>query len=409
MQNDSQKGMLGSRFENFNAEPSPGLWDSISSGLDEKKKRRGIIWWWLGSGIAAIGLIAASIYSGQTSSAGLAKWNSTHESKIKREQLHPNFTASHSLIETDSLVNITNNQLNSGSSETTHLQPQKQKDTQDIIPIEDVLRANLDREEEVIKATQLKRVNLKKLEIAAPQLIALIESKSTLPPVDLTVKNKCHHWEIGFGLSSWQGVGSFGYKSFNEILVDSAAALDLMGGGSNVYTTNRPIGLAFHLGYHLNDRLRLVSGLSVESTQFKKVKNDAISADFFESTAGNFQSFSTYSIGVPIGVNYDFFKRNRLRFGVGLNLINEFVFAERIKPLYDANFVGPMSANNNFITGYNLGINPNLHVSYHLSEKIKIQATPGLRWYPISQAATTYDLPQRKFYWGGSVAMIWQL
>ena len=34
MQNDSQKGMLGSRFENFNAAPSAGLWDAISSGLD---------------------------------------------------------------------------------------------------------------------------------------------------------------------------------------------------------------------------------------------------------------------------------------------------------------------------------------------------------------------------------------
>lgn len=409
MQNDSQKGMLGSRFEHFNAAPSDGLWDAISSGLDEKKKRRGLIWWWIGPGIAAIGLIAASIYSDQSANTGLARLNTIHESKIDEQQVHPDFAANQSLLGADSSANIANNQLNSGALEATYSQSGNQKGAQNFIRTKGELQANLGQQEEVIKVVPIRGENLRKFEIAEPQLIALNESKSNLPPVDLTDKKE-RFWEIGIAVSSWQGLGDVVFKDAEVSLVDSTSGLGLdYQEDSKLYKANRPIGLAFHVGYPINDRLRLVSGLSLESTQFKKVKNGAVLFDFFESSAGNFQSFATYSIGVPLGVSYDFVKRNRLRFGAGLNLINEFVFAERIKPLYDANYVGPTSTTNNFISGYNLGINPNLHVSYYLLEKMKIQATPGMRWYPISQAATTHDFPQRKFYWGGAVGMIWEL
>ena len=409
MQNDSQKGMLGSRFENFNAAPSAGLWDAISSGLDEKKKRRGLIWWWVGPGIAAIGLIAASIYSDQSAQAELAKWNANQESKIDQQHVHPDFATSESLLDTNSSANIANNQLNSGALEATYSQSGNQKGAQNFIPTKGELQTNLDRQEEVIKVVQIRGENLRKFEIAEPQLIALNESKSSLPPVDLTDKKE-RFWETGLAVSSWQGLGHVVFKDAEVSLIDTTLGLASdFEGESKLYKTNRPIGLAFHVGYHVNNRLRLVTGLSLESTQFKKVKNDAILFDFFESSIGNFQSYTTYSIGVPFGVSYHFFKRNRLRFGAGLNLINEFVFAERIKPLYDVNYAGPTNATNNFITGYNLGINPNFNFSYHLSEKMKIMASPGMRWYPISQATTTHDFSQRKFYWGGSVGLIWEL
>lgn len=408
MQNDSQKGMLGSRFENFNAAPSAGLWDSISSGLDEKKKRRGFIWWWVGPGIAAIGLITAYVYSDQSTNAEFTRLNTNQESKMD-QHVHPDFVTSQSLLDADSSANMVNNQLHSGALEGTNSQSGNQKGAQNFIPTMGELQTSLGQQKEVINVVQKRGENLRKFEIAEPQLIALNESKSKLPPVDLT-KTKERFWETGIAVSSWQGIDHVIFKDAEVSLLDTTSGLTSgYNGESKLYKTNRPIGLAFHSGYHINDRLRLVSGLSIESTHFKPMKNTAVLFDFFESSAGNFQSFSTYSIGLPLGVSYDFFKRKRLRFGAGLNLINEFVFAERIKPLYDANYVGPTSTDNNFITGYNLGIHPNLHVSYHPSEKMKIMVSPGMRWYPISQAATTHDFLQSKFYWGGTVGMIWEL
>lgn len=412
MQNDSQKGMLGSRFENFNAAPSAGLWDAISSGLDEKKKRRGIIWWWVGSGIAAIGLIAASIYSDQTKHTELARWNANQESKIDQQHVHSNLADSHSLLATDSLTDTSKSQFNSDELETTDFQPNKPKDPQKFSGGANELQGSIGQQEEeqkVLKDVQARKEDVKKWKIAAPHLIALSDNETSLPRVDLTEKND-RFWETGVAVSSWQAMGHVLFKDAAVSLIDTTSGLASdFEGESKFYKTNRPIGLAFHVGYHVNNRLRLVTGVSLESTQFKRVKNDAVLFDFFESSTGNFQSFSTYSIGVPFGVSYDFFKRNRLCFGAGLNLINEFVFAERIKPLHDANFVGPTNATTNFITGYNLGIHPNLHVSYHLSEKMKIMASPGLRWYSVSQVGTTHDFSQRKFYWGGSVGMIWEL
>lgn len=411
MQNDSQKGMLGSRFENFNAAPSAGLWDAISSGLDEKKKRRGFTWWWVGSGIAAIGLIAASIYSDQTAHAELARRNANQESKMD-QYVHPDFATSQSLLDASSSANSANNQLNSGALKSNDSQPNAPKDAQKFSSGANELKANLGQQEVELKdinVVQTRKEDVKEWKIAAPQLIALSSSETSLPRVDLTEKND-RFWETGIAVSSWQAIGHVVFKEAAVSLIDTTSGLASdYEGESKLYKTNRPIGLAFHAGYHINNRLRLITGVSLESTQFKRVKNDAVLFDFFESSIGNFQSFSTYSIGVPFGVSYDFFKRNRLRFGAGLNLINEFVFAERIKPLYDANFVGPTDATTNFITGYNLGIHPNLHVSYHLSEKMKIMASPGMRWYPISQVGTTHDFAQRRFYWGGSVGMIWEL
>lgn len=412
MQNDIQKGMLGSRFENFNAAPSAGLWDAISSGLDEKKKRRGIIWWWLGSGIAAIGLIAASIYSDQTTHAELAKWNANQKLKIDQQHVHPNLSDSHSLLSADSSTDTSKSQFNSDDLETTDFQPNTPKDPQKFSGGANELQGSIGQQEEeqkVLKDVQARKEDVKKWKIAAPHLIALSDNETSLPRVDLTEKND-RFWEAGVAVSSWQAMGHVLFKDAAVSLLDTTSGLASdFEGESKFYKTNRPIGLTFHVGYHVNNRLRLVTGVSLESTQFKRVKNDAVLFDFFESSTGNFQSFSTYSIGIPLGVSYDFFKRNRLRFGAGLNFINEFVFAERIKPLHDANYVGPTNATTNFITGYNLGIHPNLHVSYHLSEKMKIMASPGMRWYPVSQVGTTHDFSQRKFYWGGSVGMIWEL
>lgn len=410
MQNDNLRGSLGARFEGLSSAPSEGLWDAVAAGLDESKKRRGIIWWWSGAGLAAASLITVLFVVDWSPKTNISK-NNGQENRLNHPALKT--TESYDLDAladqntTSNVDALADNQLKESVNDQPKIKDEKSTQFADNKPEDVVNSLVVDTEQKIVKTDDQKRSTVKSWAIASPQLIAVNTENFTLPTVDFEVKND-RFWEVGFGVSSWNGLGL--YKKTIDEVVDTVGEATLgFPGVIPVYATSRPVGLAFHLGYHLNNRFRIISGINLESTRtIMKVEKDW-SIYPFQSADLVIQSYSQYSVGVPVGISFDFLKIKGLRFGAGFNAINEFTFAERMKVNSDENTVGQDNNTSGFISGYNLGLNPNLNLSYHLSEKLKIQANPGVRWYPVSSSTSIVNLPQRKFYWGGSVRMIWEI
>ncbi|NOQ74078.1 MAG: hypothetical protein GQ574_18875 [Crocinitomix sp.] len=226
-----------------------------------------------------------------------------------------------------------------------------------------------------------------------------------------------HRWELGFMVNrfnSFQGKSQYQLVDpMADTTVNTIAENDLLESINNNYTVKvtRPIGLQFHVAYQLSQRFRIVSGISAEYTSYRYKA---------ESEWGDVNSFTPpttiaviparlTSIGIPIGLEFDFIKRRRFKMGTGVSLLNEFPILETYRPDYDLNYVGTQSNNRSFISGYNMGLNFNLNASVYLTDKMRIQASPTFRYYATQNSSSALYLPKRDFWLGGSVGLIWEL
>lgn len=417
MQNDSQKGSLSKRFESLNATPSDGLWDSISSALDEKKKRRGIIWWWTGSGIAAIAIISVLIFNNtsnlQIQSKITANPNEEFHTQLERKnsidvtsESESAFDSNESTFvqeELNSKLNVKKNQKTSESKNDSKLT--KSSGDGSIEQINTVGQLIVESENNRLAVLN---EDVKKMTISEVQTLLITEDRDELLLVDLDQKRN-YKWELGVGLSSWRGKAQSLTADYNESIVDTSIASLESPPLNLVNTINRPIGLSLHLGYHLNSRLSLVSGINFEFVKYNFANNSSLS--FMDSEMSGFMVnwIKRYSISIPLGVEYDLIRAKKFGLGFGFSLINELPIVERISALYDLNFVGNNSDPTNLISGYHLGLQPTVNFSYNLNEKVKIQATPGMRFYPIQMTKSNVDLKDEKMWFGGLLRVVWQL
>lgn len=419
MQNDSQKGSLGNRFDQLSVAPSAGLWDAISSNLDENKKRRGIIWWWLGSGIAAIALISLLIYPtasdsplvGRITSNGASKPADRTQNKIDNDLSRSflvNEVDQHTQAEnsTDQGRQSTQNNEESNGVDLEKSTNRLKKETAELI----VQKNEVDSVAPSQQERLVQNEKVEKFNVESPELLAISTHSTSLIPLEDTPK-KGRNWEIGIAANSWVSQSSSLSTTFENDFADSTSLVaDLNNFSSLVRSSRKPIGLAFHLGYQFNSRFRIVSGLNAEMTvyRYENTVSALETADFlFNEPSKN--AIRIYSIGLPIGLEYDVLNAKRFRFGVGFNVLNEIPILQSYLPNFDANYTGKEANIRTFISGYHFGLNPNLNLSYCLSEKLKMQINPGIRWYANQNTNTDVILPQRKMWFGGTLRMVWDI
>jgi hypothetical protein len=228
------------------------------------------------------------------------------------------------------------------------------------------------------------------------------------------VKNS--KWEIGLGLSHWSKFPSNKKDGLSAVQAEDPLDIALLEGTNfkkaSIHTVRRTIGAKFHVGYRLGKRFRLTSGLFVEGTTYAQDKptGSSLFASSDEGSSLGLDKYKVMSLGIPLGVEYDFIKHKRFSMGTGLNVLNEIPILEKYNVGNSAVSSNKNGIVRNFVIGYDLGFNLNLNASYALNERLRIQANPGVRWYiKQSESYALFQLPKRKAWFGGSVNLIWRL
>lgn len=469
MQNDNIRGGLGSKFEDFGSNPSEGLWGSIADSLDGKRKRKAAFWWWMGVAaiaVAGLGIVLTTTMDDEFSAENRSVNPSNDKNIISVDPSIVNGLVdtvdyveglSKVSVESDTdpseqiddilIANVSDNDTKLHLDEQNHdgevntdeiwksdgLDGSNKSDATVVEQMEDIdllnrtkspskddqsdntiLADHMDvteyqdsesRKESWESAEKIMQLPLRKIDFNYSEL--------ALAPIT-ALKLKRRRWEMGVTLNSWSSVfnaksdGLSGY-SYDATAEENAILLDI----SNNYdvSVHRPIGLKYHIGFQLTRRLRIVSGISAEYTSYR------YSQQMFEGDGANTAELSVIAvvpvkltnIGVPIGVEFDFIKRRRFQMGTGIGVFNEFPFLETYRPNYDLNYSGTQSNLRNSITGYSLGLNFNLNASVYITDKMRIQANPGVRWYRSQKSTTSLYLQKRNFWLGGSLSMIWNL
>ncbi len=420
MQRDSQKGSLGNLFDQLDVAPSAGLWDAIASNLGDKKKRRGAFWWWMGSGLAACFLLAFLVYRfssdyalvSTTAAANEVKFSTSNTLKeplidrfksLKEDEFVADVTEQN--ISDVSFVNVSQN--NKNTEEVPDDVPankfgEKRGLTNDLTGLDPILQVEPNRfsSREPVDRMRLKPAG------------AIVGETHSTDIVAIDVQHKvARNWEVGLVATSFSSMASSLKSSYEINFTDSnGISAEQQDFSSLVRKSQKPIGLGFHLGYQLNSRARIVTGVNAELTVYR-YQNSAAMADanelFFNEPNKN--AIRIYSLGIPLGFEFDFLKTGRFRAGIGFNLLNEIPIVQSYLPNYDLNFVGKQTQVRTFISGYHFGLNPNLNLSYFLSEKLKIQFNPGMRWYAHQSTKSSIDLPQRKMWFGSTLRMVWDI
>lgn len=409
MQNDSQKGRLGSKFEHFNATPSDGLWDAIANSLDEKNKRKGIVWWWVGPGIAAILLVTILSVDFSKDATPLTRQSQIYLTKNipenRDKMTHHSLVAApakyKSNILNSPLKKVSLTQLVKPKEDVKEVRKQPQKKAlQKAAGSKKTVQLKQPLKNEITEGDSLNTWPLSKL-----NLIAFSPNTSIQPLLNLD-RNKSNDWAFGFGYGAWQSferklkpADNEAAENFNQVVQDSIGAINANWMETNeYYRTTRPIGLLFYCSYSIRPRLRVRSGLNVEYVKYKLSYNPN------EIAINNITSNQVFGVnqlvlGLPLGVEYDFLRGRRFRVGIGSHVLNEIPIIERLT-------VNPMNEKQ-FALSYNLGLQTNLNFIYNLNERTKIQLNPGVRWYAIQNSKVFENLPRRSLLFGGSVNLIW--
>lgn len=433
MQDDKLRGGLGSKFEGFGAAPSEGLWDAISDSLDgKKKKRRGIIWWFTGAGIAAVGLIAVLLYY-KGANRDLAATNRPNETERALEHTNGNETLNEleltpkgmlgmtSLAEMRSAhlsVEISTASSGNEGNRTEGAGAMEERPEGGFLadggPGVDTASSQEDKEE---------IINLKGDVLALPladlseiETEGLVNLMVTLDPIE----NKVSKWEMGLGVNHYNTLPTF--KKQYE-LVSFSDAPTTTDGDSTLYDVgiesapsnilniraSKPVGIKFYLGYELNKRLRATSGLLVEYTRYQIVNvNDEFSGNSIEQLPYYPEPAIIGSVGVPLGLEFDFISKRRFKMGLGTGVLNEFPILERYQQNGSA-AIASAEKSSGLISGYNFGMNFNLSAAYYLNEKFRVQFNPSIRWYLYQRTKASISVPDRSGWGGGLVSLIWKL
>ncbi len=454
MQNNDTRGSLGSKFENFGAAPTEGLWGSIADSLEGKKKRRVAIWWWLGAAavtIAGVGIVLTTMSNDeftaetsisnptnneniiQTDPTMLAEDKNTVDFNERKDETllesngannDPN-TNSENLetdlnesaptngsltereVEVEKLDKEPLNTFENKGDDLVEMNPPKNNDHQDgdVDRKDPVDKEDIISPEVLVSADRLNQLPLRK--------IAFNYGATSLTPITAQKMPK-NRWEMGITINRFNSIrGGAKYQNAEPTVDTSGSEYDILESINTNYNvrTTRPIGLKFYAGYQLSRRFRVVSGISAEYTSYRYTKSfeDAGINSVAPSAVVAIIPAKLTSVGIPIGLEFDFIKRRRFQMGTGVSLLNEFPFLQTYRPDYDVNYVGPQTKVRNFISGYNMGLSMNVNASVYLTDKMRIQASPIVRYYTRQKSTTTLNLQKRDLWFGGSVSMIWKL
>jgi len=427
MQN-SGPGGLGEKFEGFGAAPSEALWGSIAGALDEKKAKKGFVWWWIGSGLAAVLLVSAVIYSSTNSNENLVVNN-----EIETEKLQQEFRAEsesqnqidklemlnkqEAIIETSSLYSNTN----STSVLEDDLSKQKINDPHKLKPIntKDAQNAAFKNSDEFAHLIPFSP----RSKVSSMNKIPLTSILSINPKLNHPDLIQCggrsdffdKPWEIGFRVGYYtdlnpQVQAEYMANSFNSLADQNeppvfiegseiAVAESYNSAGPLGFTgsTSKNINIDFTLAKYISPRFTVQSGVnftrSTYNTQYQSYEK--------LSAKTNITSFA-----LPLGIGYDLVKRKRCKFRLTAALNSEFSLYENQNTLY---VLGPAERTNGFTKGYSAASDFSIQSQFRMRQGMFLTVSPTYRRYLVQNISADNLLVEKNNWLGGTIGLLWHL
>lgn len=415
MQEDRHRGELASKFGGVGAAPSDDLWGKIEAGLSGKKKRKGVVWWWIGSGLAA-GLSAlflvTSFYKNGQNDSQVARNNDTlrfNENSIVRH------SESNLLLNNEQLEqsNDTALNLNEPIIETPGFEKPNKINTSNYISTNTIKDRNQPKDDIVSTTATVKSFDvdllpgtaISKLDVS--HLIQIPEDHIA-NAVIIPNADKVRKWEVGLEAGYYPFIGEES-PGENAVTNDNVGGLgvDFPSVGSNNSSISKRLLMAeLLIGYRIKPRVLLQSG--IQFAQFSMVQKTELNNGLGYSE----QKVKQRSVALPLLIQFDFTKRDKLNITGGLGFINEFPFQMKSSLKYggaENEAIAPLSfaKENVFGEAYFGAIELNVGMSYHLTKQLRLQVSPAFRYYTIQSVKDGSEIISATRYWiGGKAGLI---
>ena len=416
------RGSLEEKFSGFGSEPSEGLWDSIASTLDQKpKRRRGIIWWTFGTGIAAALLILLrfTVFSPEqftplNSSEHHTSPISQSDDKTSVEPVNPINNSAH---EAKSHPEQPQHAVQLVQPENNAVQPQNHLTNlpQTVQPVvekpqiaphpKQKLVLPLEKPQSPSLTATLASMPIDKMTSQNTPLLAF-NHPSVSRETRIVPKAKQSKWEFMSELQHDARLGKG--PEFNSVLTTINPGNSFTGNPDIVDTTStvtdlseiesipptyikvsRPFRLHAELAYHISPKFYIKSGLQLAWVKARYNVDDI--------------TINLVSAGLPLEAGYQFITAQRWDMTVAAGFIFERPIFENKHQLSTYN-VAMKTVENNFapVTSNTNATNLELGLNYSLTETLKLNFSPGFKWYYSQSPDHPYNfLNQSKYFTAG--------
>lgn len=418
-------GSLAERFGDFGAAPSDQLWNSIASSLDgERQKKRGVFWWWF-SGIAAGLLLLTGVFQ-----MGYFVGKGEHADALLESPVRGNYparqntlvaihsketvqTGQNGIMTPEGLGNVLN------TTEPAAISYSHGEAVEKMTPREPYLSTDQPLVFESGQAGFGHAVeNTNPMLLPAMRTVTIPSEKTdrmTLSPDHLVVeKSKRGRWEFGFAVNSYsalRGVDqdlvsatdssmTLSYDNLDtENSITGSGLLSSTSSNEASATVRRPLSLECTLARQIGNRWSLATGIGLNVLSSKNTTYSPVST----------QSNSRYwTLSLPLVVDYDFVKRRRMDFSVGVGVMNEFPVFSHAQVLYPANPENKV-VSKVFSRGYMGSALCRLNWSYALNERLKLNVSPGMRYYFYQSLQSDLPVLKRNLWGGASLGITWNI
>lgn len=386
MHTEQHNGSLSDKFAEFGAAPSNELWNNIAAQLDKKKKRPFLLWWWIGGIGTGIASFLFFVFT-SPKQAVTEKTNNT-VSLITQRPTRIEKTRSSSPTRSSSVIN------------SREFKPIEQS------TVFNIIAANISKKENKVYDYQYFNLpenttisnlprSLKPIGIDQLNTSSSISRDSLPTRFQQPVPRSESRWIFGFHLGQSGGLGELSAKMYPSSTVDAS-----LNYGDPSLTATLPVKQQWFANWSVNRRLGnsfyLESGISASLFSTGK-----------ETSYGSYSSVfaRSFSLGIPLSMNYFVYKRGRFNLLAGAGLICQFPFYKRVTYIaaIDHSITQEKTSQLNYIGA----ISGTISVNYHLNEHTCLAFTPSIHYYML-QGKTRESAPlvQQHAWYGASVGLL---
>ena len=434
----SGRGKLQGKFEGYGRQPSENLWGNIAQKMDQKRKKRGLILFWsFGSAIAASLILIFTIYNTSSNSSTLNNLSEKSDKQNNTLDLKPSDKSASTLknnnkitqdLPNNNLVNEISDSINENESNpfkgnnsknlSKNIKRNNSSKTDLTQSLSPTSNKQLDRPkgpknsfvDSLGKNTIQKPVvqdNFIDVDMAGLAIHKMNNSReeqipnSNLPSAPnerpITKYKTTSKWSFSLQAQSNHSknnifekpdaISTFNYNSGADV-PESVYGLENQSININTINsikTTRPFSIRAHLNYKFSRKFSVISGLDfglIRSKVRYSLPNSLINS-------------SVFTIGLPVKLGYQISQKKRWGLGTSLGSLNEFTVIQSEGTKYsNSNTAAANSANKSktkFAKGMLNGLEANLHFDFYLIEGLKLQFSPGFKWY--FRQAYTIDSP----------------
>jgi hypothetical protein len=405
------KESLQHKFNNFGAQPSDALWDSIASNLNNKRKKKFILFWWISSGVFAafILVLGLSIYfKGPNTKPDLTSINDTEKQNISNPKLDVekrNETVQTKLEDLKEENTVMNEIKVSGNIKSVPdtkqnvtlikaVKPNKaQAQKRLVVTTSNTVSKHVIKPSETItESFNLVGTNEKQdllceacyttIDFRKINQITSILNQS-LGLRKLTKFKKTRPIEYSFNTVTFFNLKKEQqYTMPNQISITDVtfSSNELALSNSSQLITSIPLVLRFGIATPLSNRFKIQTGVDLGWINSKPLDSENL-----------FQKSSTFTVGIPLVLKFNFVNRRRFDINAIIGAVNDFTFLKQDKP-YEKSTI---TLTKGFLGGAEVGFN----FDYKLNEKVKLGIGTGVRtYYYQSKPVLNFTTSKNAFY-----------